>query len=257
MYGIDLDQPIRFVCASLRFFSENEKHVNRICYENVLLLVYEGILRFTEDGIDYEIHPGEYHIQRANSLQAGNVASSRPKYLYIHFHASWADSDNALPVHGFFDYRTFEPYMKQLDNLFHNNGSLLDMTLQLLTILSLLRERKDDLQKPANLISAYLLSAYTQPITLEMLCRRFHYSKNHIINLFKAEYGITPFEYIDNLRLTRVKHLMEVTSDSVESIIQDCGFSTYSHFFRLFRRKNGMSPTEWRTKKRLQPANMD
>ena len=65
---------------------------------------------------------------------------------------------------------------------------------------------------------------------------------------------MTPIAYIDELRLNKAMHLMEMTSAPIESIIRESGFTTYTHFFRLFRRKTGLSPTEWRKKIRVQPA---
>lgn len=65
MEGIDLNKPITYIHSSLRFFNEKEHHINRFCEENVLLLVYKGVLRFSENGIEHEVRPGEYYIQKA------------------------------------------------------------------------------------------------------------------------------------------------------------------------------------------------
>ena len=66
MSGIDLDKPINYKHSSLRFFKEGERHVSRICNDDVLLLVFDGILNFQEDGKSYSIKAGEYHIQKHN-----------------------------------------------------------------------------------------------------------------------------------------------------------------------------------------------
>jgi len=80
-----LNKPITFMHSSLRFFSENEHHVTRFCEDDVLLMVFEGVLRFTEGDVFYEIYPGEYHIQKNHTFQTGEEASDSPKYLYVHF----------------------------------------------------------------------------------------------------------------------------------------------------------------------------
>ena len=36
-------------------------------------------------------------------------------------------------------------------------------------------------------------------ISLEKICKEFHFSKNHIINIFKKEFGVTPIKYINDL----------------------------------------------------------
>ena len=70
--------------------------------------------------------------------------------------------------------------------------------------------------------------------------------RNHVINIFREAYGITPFEYLNDVKLRRAMYLLEVTSKSIDEIARESGFNHYSHFFRLFMRKNGISPYEWR-----------
>ena len=47
MQGMDLNAPITYKHASLRFFEKNEYHVERFSRDNVLLLVFDGVLRFS------------------------------------------------------------------------------------------------------------------------------------------------------------------------------------------------------------------
>ena len=58
MTGIDLNKPALYKHASFRFFEEKEHHTTRFCGDNVLLLVYKGILRFSEDGVKQEVCAG-------------------------------------------------------------------------------------------------------------------------------------------------------------------------------------------------------
>ena len=117
MQGIDLNQPILYKHSSLRFFNAGEYHISRLCEDDVLLLVYDGVLRFTEDSVPYELHPGSYHIQRHGSVQTGHLPSDAPKYLYVHFLAEWSDSASSLPSCGMFNYAKLKP-MRYLANLF-------------------------------------------------------------------------------------------------------------------------------------------
>ncbi len=42
-----------------------------------------------------------------------------------------------------------------------------------------------------------------------------------------------------------------MASNTLESISEKCGFNNYSYFYKLFIRKNKISPEKWREKKRL------
>jgi len=97
----------------------------------------------------------------------------------------------------------------------------------------------------------YIKEHCSEKITLEMLCEKFHFSKNHIINLFKKEFSLTPVVYINLIRIRNAERRMEVTSDSLETIAYQCGFQNYSHFYKRFLAKNDCSPEQWRRRVRL------
>ena len=253
MCGIDLNKPIFYKHASFRFFNSNEHHVERFCPEDVLLLVYEGVLRFSENGICYEVGPGEYHIQRHNAYQKGEYASDSPKYLYVHFLAEWTEDNQALPFRGNFDYHRLKPLLEKLDMLAHGDFTYIEAASKFFEILSLLYREKEP-GTLAGKIAKYLSENISSAITLYMISEEFSFSKNHIINIFKKEFGVTPIEYINKLRIQKAKHLLESTSASAERISFDCGFNHYSHFYRLFMRGEGISPIEWRNKSRLYPS---
>lgn len=250
MYGIDLNRPIEYLHASLRYFKENEHHITRMCEDDVLLLIFDGVLRFSEDGTPYELHPGMYHIQRHDSFQEGLLPSDAPKYLYVHFRADWTDSPGALRRSGSFDIFKLMPLMEALDSLSHRENSYISRTAKFYELLTELSCPADG-NSTAHAVEAYLRREYCRSISLELLCEEFHFSKNHIINLFRRTFGTTPIPYLNQLRLQEAKHRLEATSSSIEQIAMDCGFSNYSHFFRLFKRENGLSPEQWRLQKRL------
>lgn len=252
MQGIDLNQPLQYLYASMRYFDQNEYHINRLCKYDVLLLVFDGILRFWEDGTSYEISAGTYHIQRQGSLQKGLVASDCPKYLFVHFWGHWADTGAVLPAEGSFDTERFMPLMELLDRLAHRGATLTEQISVFTELLSRLY-RCDRQETPAARMAEYIGDHLSEPVNLEQLGAVFHFSKNHIINLFKQEHGVTPTEYLNTLRLQKAMHLLEATSASAESIAAACGYHTYSHFYRLFLRKTGIAPTLWRQQKRLAP----
>ena len=88
---------------------------------------------------------------------------------------------------------------------------------------------------------------------MEKIWKEGYFSKNYIINNFKKEFGVTPIQYINNLKLNHAKYLLEVTSDTLESISLKSGFNDYSHFYKLFYRETGLSPSIWRNKKQINP----
>lgn len=250
MIGIDLNKNITFLDASMRYFDKDECHVTRTSQCDVLVMVFDGILRFSEDGIEYEVHPGEYHIQKAGTYQEGKIPSLEPKYLYMHFWASWNDGAGVLPKRGSFNFKNMRTDMEALDRIAKGSFTKLEATVKFLGILSELYLKKKE-NNLANNIEEYIFNNYKSGISLDEMSNEFHFSKNHLINVFRQEFGMTPFEYLGTIRLKEAERLLSVTSRPIESIAYECGFGDYSQFYKSFFRENGMSPRKWRDMRQI------
>ena len=251
MKGINLDNIVTYKHASLRYFNKNEKHVTRVCNDDVLIMIFEGILRFSEDGINYELKPGEYFIQQKNLLQEGYASSDCPKYLFVHFDAHWG-GDNTLPYKGKFDTQKMMDIMTEMDTYAHGPYNYTQRCAKFYEILNLL-DNKAEKKTTANKIAEFIEDK-NGIVSLEEICAKFNFSKNHIINLFKKAYGTTPVKYINDVKLKRAKYLLEVTSESAENIAIESGFGDYSHFYKTFHKENNTSPTEWRKQRQVSPS---
>ena len=125
MYGIDLNEELSFIGASMRIFKKGEKHVTRHIDCNVLIVMFDGVLKFSENNIEYEVSPGEYFIQKADCFQEGKVESDEPKYFYIHFRGDFKESDgNILNRRGEFDINKLKPLCDLLDKYCHSDYTL-------------------------------------------------------------------------------------------------------------------------------------
>lgn len=63
---------------------------------------------------------------------------------------------------------------------------------------------------------------------------------------FALATGMAPLDYVHHVRLEEAKQMLESGEDPVEAIAVDIGYSDSSFFSRLFRRKVGMSPVQYR-----------
>ncbi|PKF79836.1 AraC family transcriptional regulator [Vibrio sp. vnigr-6D03] len=74
-------------------------------------------------------------------------------------------------------------------------------------------------------------------------------SKYHLIRAFKAQYGITPHQYVLSCRVNLARKSLELGKTATD-IAQIAGFSDSSHFNRRFKRVYGMTPAQYQ-KQRL------
>jgi len=73
-------------------------------------------------------------------------------------------------------------------------------------------------------------------------------SRSQCYKIFMQVYGMSPRQYLTQLKLNRAKHLLLESEMSIEDIAQQLGFSSLSHFSRQFKRWTGVSPMQYRPK---------
>ena len=247
MSGINLNLPISFKFASLRVFQGGERHVNRFATDNILLMVYDGVLRFSEDGAIQQVRAGEYYIQKKNCEQRGTLPCDAPSYLYVHFDGEWDESAaQLLPRRGFFSTDSLHELMMKLGAASNQGLSLCEQQYLFLKLLLSLRKNNTGLSV-AHKISSFIDENIATVSSLSEICLHFHYSKNYIIRIFKKEFGKTPFEYINDVKIKRAMYLLETTSRPIEEISAECGYRNYSYFYKVFVKKTGTSPIKWRS----------
>ncbi|MDE7206691.1 MAG: helix-turn-helix domain-containing protein [Lachnospiraceae bacterium] len=57
---------------------------------------------------------------------------------------------------------------------------------------------------------------------------------------------MTPKEYINRLRINTACHRIKHSHKSMKAIAYDCGFDSYEHFIKVFKKMVGTTPTEYR-----------
>jgi AraC-like DNA-binding protein len=92
----------------------------------------------------------------------------------------------------------------------------------------------------------YLMDNYKNNFSLADLSLEMNYSPYHFLRIFKAKTGETPFEYLLNIRVEKSRYLLQKTDYSISQISDLCGFSSCSYFTQAFRRKIGVTPSQYR-----------
>ena len=95
-------------------------------------------------------------------------------------------------------------------------------------------------------IKDYILENYRGNISLEEICDAVFLSPNYASKIFKDDEGMTIMDYVVKVKLEEAKRLLRIPGISVEDIAEKLGYSDPSYFTKVFRRKIGVTPTQYR-----------
>ena len=97
-------------------------------------------------------------------------------------------------------------------------------------------------------IRDYIVENISDDINASVLCKRFFISRNYLYKAFKESFGCTPVDYVTDLRLELSRKLLLETKDPIYVICERVGIHNYTYFCNLFKKKIGITPTEYRKK---------
>ena len=97
-------------------------------------------------------------------------------------------------------------------------------------------------------IRSYIDLHVQDDISIDDLCHISNKSVNQTIRLFKNRFGITPHQYIMNLKLCFARTLLRSSDMSVEKIAEKIHFCGAGYFSDVFYKNTGMRPSEYRKK---------
>ena len=87
---------------------------------------------------------------------------------------------------------------------------------------------------------------------LETLAQTANISVSHLRHLFKSQTGITPAQFVKQVRMERAEELLRTTFLSVKEIMNRVGIPNQSYFSREFKKVYGLAPGEYRRVERNQ-----
>lgn len=98
----------------------------------------------------------------------------------------------------------------------------------------------------------WLETHYAESLTLELLSEAMHRSPYYLQRTFKRVKGVSPADYLLQIRLQRAKRFLAETERSVADIGMAVGVQNAAYFATLFHKHTGLTPTEYR--KQMQQA---
>ncbi len=97
-------------------------------------------------------------------------------------------------------------------------------------------------------VQEWMQENYQFASNIKSLAVRAGLGERTFLRRFKRSTGMTPNNYLQQLRIEAARHLLEVSSKGVEEITSLVGYDNPSSFRRLFKTMTGLSPREYRSR---------
>ncbi len=102
-------------------------------------------------------------------------------------------------------------------------------------------ECRDEIERACTFMEQH----YAERIYLDQICRHAGLGKSALLRAFTRSKGVTPYSYLENIRIGEARKLLEQGVPPIEAALQT-GFSDQSHFTNYFNRFIGLAPGVYR-----------
>ena len=146
-----------------------------------------------------------------------------------------------------YGFRYRENYMAELKEAADGEGVrrwFLSKTRDICDKISTSRER--EFENVVSRVKGYIDENYARDISLDDVSRMVDISPYYFSKLFKQEVGENFIEYVTRTRIKNARRLLEDPRYSIKEICVMSGYSDPNYFSRIFKKYEGMTPTEYR-----------
>jgi len=268
-----------FIKGGEATFEKGEKHFKRTFSVFDLLYVKKGTLYLAENNEEFTVGEGEYIILLPEREHFGyQPCQEDTSFVWLHFvvekghqvtkekRISWGNIFEReatftepsryqfhLPQYGKFARREIiEQHLSQLVRL--NEEESIDYPLKQQIVFNefLLQMQKQALKIPSaservcEQVLTYIHENYKELIQMKDLSQHLHFHSDYITRCVQKTIGLSPMQYVAYYRLTKAKQLLAKTNMKISAIAKEVGMEDVTYFSRLFKKKEGMTPQEYR-----------
>ncbi|WP_025027583.1 helix-turn-helix domain-containing protein [Caldalkalibacillus mannanilyticus] len=101
----------------------------------------------------------------------------------------------------------------------------------------------------------YIHSHFHEEITREKLAYIADLSQGYFSHAFKKEMGLSPIDYLNDVRIKKAKELLITTHDTLREVAHNVGYKDEFYFSRVFKKTIGIAPRVYVNKNRSKIAN--
>ena len=219
-------------------------------YELTLLL--RGTLHYTANGKRLDMVEGDVICLPPDTLRTREEGEEKSDYISFNFTSEEAvelplKMEKAIGNDILLLIAAYDEIFRKL--LSDSDSDSKEKSAHLLCcILLILKDRvKETSYNPLTLKRMhYLHSNFSRKITLDDIGKLTFFSPNYCENIFKCETGRSVIDYLLEIRMAQAKRLLAERVCSLSDVSEAVGFDDYNYFSRVFKKRTGYTPREYR-----------
>lgn len=136
------------------------------------------------------------------------------------------------------------------------HNALISLTESVVYILKGKFDNIKPLSPAVDILKSCIIENFTNPEFKISDCKEYsYYNKDYMRQIFKKETGLSPLDYLCTLRLKNAVKLLSSNREPqymINEISFLCGFYDVGYFTRIFRKRYGVTPSEFRKSKQTE-----
>ena len=125
-------------------------------------------------------------------------------------------------------------------------GELIESYIRMILELSPAKNEKNDFDPLIENLKNYIEANLEYEIDLSLVAQMFHYNEKYLGRLFKRKTGYSFSEWINKRRVEIGREMLISENDTIINISSRIGFNNVTYFNRLFKKRYGVTPSEYR-----------
>ena len=212
----------------------------------LLHYIVSGFGIFEKDGVRHSVRPGDMFVIPPYEETYYEADREKPwRYIWIGF-----TTDESLPA----QFSESVIHCPGVGDIFEDmlrcgkmeNGRSAFLSAKIWELCSVLLDGSgnsaDYIEKALN----YMRSEYVNGITIQQISDRLNINRSYLSEIFKAQMGVSPQQYLVKLRLEKAAELLSIYHETPSTAANSVGYSDIYHFSKIFKQHFGVSPRSYK-----------
>lgn len=98
-------------------------------------------------------------------------------------------------------------------------------------------------------VQVYIRHNYQKNLTQDFIASLFYLNRSYLSTLFRQKTGMKFIDYLNDVRIEKSKELLSGSGRKMYQISKAIGYDNPKYFFRIFKKKTGLTPEQYRNQK--------